>query len=69
MSMEDTEILVIKKRQMIHLLLAYPDIKTEMVKLSKQRTQNNVKAILIAKKAGYLLAPQKYYIYIYIYIG
>ena len=67
MSMEDTELLVIKKKSLLNILLAYPEINNEMIKIGKQRSKKNSYAIEVARKSGYLLPPQKY-IYIYIYI-
>ena len=58
-AMEDTELLVIKKQQLLSILLKYPAIKQEMTVMATRRGTSNNIAINVTRKAGYKLETHK----------
>ena len=52
-SMEDTELLSIKKIDFDNLLRAYPEIENELKVIALQRYDRNKTAVKIARTAGF----------------
>ena len=62
--MEETELLAVKTTELDNILLKYPDIKTELTTIAKQRFHKNKDALLVAQRVGFKIDNDRYVIYI-----
>ena len=65
--MTDTEVLVIKKNDLVELLKQYPEVYQEMETIAFQRSDKNHNARVLARKTNAKIEPGQYFIYYIIY--
>ena len=65
--MEETELLAIKTTELDNILLKYPDIKTELTTIAKQRFHKNKDALLVAQRVGFKIDSERYSFYYLLY--
>ena len=63
---EETELLLIQKKDFLRILHKFPNVKHEILSVAKYRSVNNRKLIETAKSSN-LIIPDKQYIYYYYY--